>query len=87
MVTLTEGELAEKTPAERKAHFAAEERTVFGNEIRRDGKGRPIEVGHGAPGHETSNHWAAMRKREEQGLEPEGTTDRMMAEAAKRAKG
>ena len=38
------------------------------------------EQGHGAKGHETANHFAALRKREEQGLESSGSYDAAVAE-------
>lgn len=85
MVTKTAEEWDAMTPDEQKAHRIAEEKIVFGEDVKKRG-GKPIEKGIGAPGHETANHWAAMRKREQQGLEPAGTTDRLMAEAKKKSK-
>lgn len=86
MVTKTQEELDAMTPAELKAHAKAEEATVFGAGHRKTVKGKPLEQGIGAPGHETQNHWDAMRLREQAGKEPPGTTDRLMAEAAARKK-
>jgi len=37
-------------------------KTVFGHDVKFDDKGRPIEQGIGAPGHETMNHYAALAK-------------------------
>lgn len=86
MVTKTEAELAEMTPEAIKAHFDAEMKLVFGENARRNNKGIPQEQGIGSPGRETPNHFAAMRKREAEGYEPEGTTDCLILEARERAK-
>ena len=64
MVTKTEAELAELTPAQRAAHFAAEEETVFGKGFQRDRHGQPIEQGIGSPGRESEHHWNALEKAE-----------------------
>jgi len=41
-----------------------EGRNVFGHDAKKDGKGNWIEQGIGAPGHETPNHFAALKKAE-----------------------
>lgn len=61
MVTKTTEELDAMTPDEKKAHFAAEEKIVFGEDIEKK-KGAPVEKGIGSPGRETNNHFAAIRK-------------------------
>lgn len=69
MVTKTPEELAALSPAELKEYAADEEKTVFGR-TRLDEpaykkiKGKPQELGIGAPGRETPNHFAAIRKYE-----------------------
>lgn len=57
MVTKTQEELDQMSPAERNAHFAAEHDTVFG-------EGNRKEHGIGAAGHETLNHFNSIRKYE-----------------------
>lgn len=37
-------------------------KTVFGDDVKFDKDGRPIEQGHGAPGHETLPHFMALAK-------------------------
>jgi hypothetical protein len=78
MVTLTSTEFDALNPAERAAHLEAEKTTVFGvgHAVV---KGKPQENGIGSPGHESENHYAAIRKWE--GPEAE---KRARAEAAKR---
>jgi hypothetical protein len=63
-VNLRDFELAELTPAERKAHFAECEGQMFADEngkVQRDRKGRPMERGLGAPGNETRQCLEAMK--------------------------
>ena len=86
MVTLTNEELANLAPEERKAHFAAEERLVFGQTFRRAKGGTPIEQGIGSPGHETLNHFAALEAAERLGFEEPGTAKRLRDEAKARSK-
>lgn len=38
------------------------QRDVFGQNVKLDEKGNPIELGHGSPGHETAAHWQARLK-------------------------
>lgn len=76
MTTKSPPEMAEleaQGAAALKAYYEAEARAVFGHDFKTDRHGRPIEQGHGARGHETANHFAALRKREEQGLEDPGS--------------
>lgn len=47
-----------------KLALAAVEAAVFGHDARRDKKGKVMQQGIGAPGHETANHFAAIRKYE-----------------------
>lgn len=63
MVTLTREEWDGLDPAEKKAHLAKEEKIVFGEDVKHKGK-HPVEQGIGAPGRETENHFAAIRKYE-----------------------
>lgn len=77
MVTLTPDEYAALTPAEQKAHLALEEKIVFGVDHQKQ-RGKPVENGIGAPGHETFNHFAALEK-----AEGKEVADRARAAAAK----
>lgn len=63
MVTKTDEELAYMGPDERKAHFAAEEKIVFGHDFQKR-KGAPVEQGIGSQGRETQNHFMGIRKYE-----------------------
>lgn len=63
MVTKTTEELELMTPEDRKAHFASEEKIVFGTDFEKK-KGVPVEQGIGAPGRESRNHFMALRKHE-----------------------
>ena len=63
MVTKTPEELEAMSPEDRKAHFAAEEKIVFGQDVEKK-KGVPIEKGIGSTGHESRNHFMAIRKYE-----------------------
>lgn len=69
MVTKTSEEWDAMSPEARKAHLAAEEMNVFGRTINNEPayrkiKGVPQEMGIGAPGNETANHFLAIRKAE-----------------------
>jgi len=83
-ITLSPQELALKSPAQLEQYYEEHRQVAYGHGYKVGPDGKPIERGIGAPGHETSNHWEALRKREQQGLEPQGTTDRLMAEAKAR---
>jgi hypothetical protein len=78
LVTLTDDELEILSPDERKAHFEAEQQTVFGHGHRVI-NGKPQEQGIGSPGRESVNHFASILKNE--GPEAE---KKARAEAAKR---
>ena len=65
-------------------HKDAVARNVFGHDARRDAKGNYVEQGMGAKGHETANHFAAMKKAEAMGLELPGAYDKAVAEIWKR---
>lgn len=80
-LAMTEADIAELPPEDLKRYLATQEQTVFGHDHRKNRHGQPVEQGIGSPGRETRNHWDAMRKREQMGLEAPGTTDRMMAQA------
>lgn len=64
-----------------KAYCDAELKNVFGFDVIFDAEGRPVERGIGSALQPTANHFAAMRKREVEGQEEPGTTDRALAEA------
>lgn len=66
-----------------KRHYEAVEKNVFGFDHRKDRHGRPIEQGIGAPGRETANYYASLKKAESAGLELPGTYDRAVAELVK----
>jgi hypothetical protein len=85
-LAMIEGDIAELPPEEREKYHAVQAEYVFGSDHRKDRHGEPIEQGFGAPGHETGNHFAALRKREQQGEEEPGTTDRLLAEYRARQK-
>ena len=53
---------------------------VFGFDHKKDRQGNPIEQGIGSKGHETKNHFAALKKAEQMGLEPAGAYDRAVGE-------
>jgi hypothetical protein len=78
MVSLSAEEFDSLSPEERAVHLAAEQKTVFGHD-HVVAKGKPVEQGIGSPGHESENHYAAIRKWE--GPEAE---KKARAEAAKR---
>lgn len=72
-VHFTEGEIAElqalidqgELPKSAiKDHFEAEARNVYGHDAKRDRKGNWIEQGIGAPGRESANHFASIRRYE-----------------------
>jgi hypothetical protein len=46
--------------------LAANETAVWGFDYKTDRQGRPIQQGVGSPGHETGNHFAAIRRWEGQ---------------------
>lgn len=47
-----------------KKHFDDEDAAVHGFDAKKDRKGKRIQQGIGAPGHETGNHFAAIRRYE-----------------------
>jgi hypothetical protein len=70
MVTKTPAELAEmradveagKLPKNAiEQYYAGEEKAVFGHDVKHDRHKNPIEQGIGSPGHETLNHFKAIR--------------------------
>lgn len=73
MVTKTPAELAEmeaeiaagKLPKNAMEEYRQQEaEAVFGKGFKRDKKGNPIEQGVGSEGHESTNHFNAIRKYE-----------------------
>ncbi len=81
----TDEELAMMSPQEREVVPELLKRNVFGEDYATDRQGNPVEQGFGAPGRHTPNHWAALRKAEQMGMEAPGTTERLMREAGLRA--
>jgi hypothetical protein len=61
-----------------------ERKNVYGHDYRTDRQGRPIQQGIGSESNPSGNHFAALRKAEQQGLEPPGTYKRMVAELFKK---
>jgi hypothetical protein len=59
-------------------------KNVFGHDHKKDRHGAPIEQGLGAKGHETANHFTALKKAEAMGIELPGTYDKAVAELWKR---
>lgn len=87
MVTKTPEELAALSPIEMKEYLADEEKTVFGRTVINEPaykkvKGVPQELGIGAPGRETANHFNAIRK-----YEGEEAYSKAVADAGKRKAG
>ncbi len=72
----TDEELANMSPQEREVVPELLKRNVFGEDYATDRQGNPVEQGFGAPGRHTPNHWAALRKAEQMGMEAPGTTER-----------
>jgi hypothetical protein len=62
----------------------ARARNVFGHDAKQDRHGNYIEQGLGAKGHETANHFTALKKSEAMGIELPGTYDREVAAMWKR---
>jgi hypothetical protein len=67
-----------------KRYRDAVDANVFGADAPRDRHGKRQEVGIGSKGHETVNHFAALKKNESLGLELPGTYDKAIAEIWKR---
>lgn len=72
MVTLTPAELDQLTPSALKAHYAGEQKLVFGQDMKLK-NGKPVEQGIGSPGNETENHFRAIEQGEREGREAPGT--------------
>lgn len=51
-------------------HFEEVNKAVFGHDAKKDRKGNYQEQGIGAKGHETANHFAALARAVQMGLEP-----------------
>lgn len=51
------------TPKIRRRKPTKAQKDVFGQNVKLDETGRPVERGHGAPGHETAAHWQARLKK------------------------
>lgn len=60
MVSLRREEWDELTLAEKRAHLIAEEKNVFGHDVKHDRQGRPIEQGIGSASQPSANHFAAL---------------------------
>jgi hypothetical protein len=59
-------------------------KNVFGHDAQQDRDGNWIEQGLGAKGHETANHFAALKKSEAMELELPGVYDKALADIWKR---
>lgn len=84
MVTKTNEELDAMSSEEKRAHYASEEKIVFGTDFKKKG-GVPVEQGIGAPGRETENHFKAIGKYE--GVEAEKAARAAAAGNKKKSKG
>jgi hypothetical protein len=65
-------------------HREAAGRNVFGADAVKDRHGNFVEQGLGAKGHETANHFQALKKAEAMGQELPGSYDRAVADLWKR---
>jgi hypothetical protein len=65
-------------------HREAVRKNIFGFDHKTDKHGEPIEQGMGAKGHETANHFAALKKAEAMGAELPGVYDKAIADIWKR---
>lgn len=65
-------------------HLEAEARNVFGFDAKKDRHGNYIEQGIGSPNNLTENHFAALLKNEQLGLEPKGAYEAAIADLWKR---
>jgi hypothetical protein len=65
-------------------HKDAVAKNVFGHDAVKDRNGNYLEQGVGAKGHETANHFQALKKSEAMGVELPGTYDKAVAEIWKR---
>lgn len=63
---------------------AAEARSVFGHDAKRDSKGNYIEQGIGSRGGETLNHFTALARAEREGFEKPGSYARAVEEIWRR---
>lgn len=61
MVTKTREEWDEMSPAEKREHLIAEEKNVFGHNVKHDRHGNPIEQGFGSKKQPTRQHVEAIR--------------------------
>jgi hypothetical protein len=68
-------------------HREAVARNVFGQDAQKDKNGNYIEQGLGAKGHETGNHFNALKKAEAMGVELPGAYDKAVADIWKRDPG
>jgi hypothetical protein len=62
-------------------------RNIFGFDAVKDRHGNYIEQGLGAKGHETGNHFSALKKAEAMGVELPGAYDKAVADIWKRDPG
>jgi hypothetical protein len=61
-------------------YFTAMAKNVFGAAATKDKQGNYREMGIGSKGHETANHFTAIRSNEMRGMEPAGAYDAAVAE-------
>lgn len=67
-----------------KRHFDDEAKNVFGFDAKKDRHGNFVEQGIGSKGHETANHFAALKKAEREGFELPGSYKAALEEIWKR---
>lgn len=65
-------------------YFENLNKAVFGHDAKKDRKGHYQEQGVGSKGHETSNHFAALARNEQMGLERPGSYALAVTEMWKR---
>lgn len=70
--------------AAHEAGLRAQNASVWGSDAQKDRNGKFIPQGIGAPGHETGNHFAALKKAEQMGLERPGAYEKALREIWKR---
>jgi hypothetical protein len=92
-VHLTEDERAEAREMIKKGELPpdalerqadAEARNVYGADAKKDRNGKYLEQGVGSRGHESLNHFTALLRAEQQGLEPAGSYKKAVEEIYRR---
>jgi hypothetical protein len=78
-IRLTQGELDQLSPEQRKRWWDEMQRQMYGHDAKK-GRHGYIEQGIGSPGNENRNHFAALKQAELEGKEPAGSYDAAVAE-------